>query len=199
MTEEKQLVEQDDYLKSGIHIGTKIRTKFMSRFIYKIRPDGLSILNVEQINKRLELAVKMLSNYETKDIIVVCRRENGFNAVKLFSKLTGIENIIGRYKPGTLTNVELEEFQEKKLILVCDPSPDRNVVRDASRIGVPVIALCDTNNNISNVDLVVACNNKGRKSLGLIFYILAREYMFAKKLIKSKKDFKHKIEDFVGE
>jgi len=199
MTQEKLLVEQDDYLKSGIHIGTKVRTKFMSKFIYKIRPDGLSILNVEQINKRLGLAAKMLSNYDPKEIIIACRRENGFNAVKLFTKITGIDNIIGRYGPGMLTNVDLEEFQEKKIILVCDPSPDRNIVRDASKIGVPVIALCDTNNNISNIDLVVACNNKGRKSLGLIFYILAREYMVAKKLIKSNKDFKYKIEDFVGE
>jgi small subunit ribosomal protein S2 len=198
MKEEKLWVDQDDYLKSGIHIGTKIKTKFMVNFIYKIRADGLSILNVDQINHRLGLMIKMISEYGPKDILVVCRRENGFNAVKLFSKLTGIDAFVGRYKPGILTNVELEDFQEKKLIIVCDPSPDRNVVTEASKAGIPVVALCDTNNNISNIDLVMPCNNKGRKSLGLIFYVLAKEYLDSRKLIKSK-DFKHKIEDFVGE
>jgi len=199
MAEENMLVPLDDYLKSGLHIGTKFRTAFMSRFIYKVRPDGLSILNLEEVNKRISLAAKMLSNYDPKDILIVCRRENGFNAVKLFSKITGIEAVSGRYKPGSLTNVELEEFIEKKLILVCDPIPDKNAVEDASKLGIPVIALCDTNNECANIDLVVACNNKGKKSLGLIFYIFAREYSLAKGLIKSEKDFKHNIDDFVGE
>ncbi len=193
------LVPLDDYLKSGLHIGTKFRTAFMAKFIYKVRPDGLSILNVESVDKRIGLAAKMLSEYDPKDVIIVCRRENGFTAVKLFSKITGIDAVAGRYKPGSLTNVELEEFLEKKLVLVCDPIPDKNAVADASKLGIPVIALCDSNNECKDVDLVVACNNKGKKSLGLIFYILAREYSLAKGLIKSEKDFKHNIDDFVGE
>lgn len=193
------LVPLDDYLKSGLHIGTKFRTKFMSKFIYKVRPDGLSILNVSSLDKRIGLAAKMLSEYDPSEVLIVCRRENGFAAAKLFSKITGIEAVAGRYRPGILTNVELEDFQEKKLILVCDPIPDKNAVLDASKLGIPVIALCDTNNECANVDLVVACNNKGKKSLGLVFYILAREYSLAKGMIKSEKDFKHSIDDFTGE
>ncbi len=199
MAEEKMLVPLDDYLKSGLHIGTKFRTKFMSKFIYKVRPDGLSILNVSSLDKRIGLAAKMLSEYDPSEVLIVCRRENGFAAAKLFSKITGIEAVAGRYRPGILTNVELEDFQEKKLILVCDPIPDKNAVLDASKLGIPVIALCDTNNECANVDLVVACNNKGKKSLGLVFYILAREYSLAKGMIKSEKDFKHSIDDFTGE
>ena len=199
MEEQKLLVQLEDYLKSGLHIGNKYRTKFMSNFIYKVRPDGLSILNVEEIDNRLRLAAKMISNYEPDEIVVICRRENGFKPAKQFSKLTGIDAITGRYRPGRLTNVELEDFTEKKLIIVCDPIPDKNAVTDASKLGIAVVGLCDSNNECKNVDLVVACNNKGKKSLGLVFYILAREYMLSKKLIKSEGEFKCSLEDFAEE
>lgn len=193
------LVPLDEYLKVGLHIGTKFRTKAMQGFIYKIRQDGLSVLNVQQINDRLLLAAKFLADYNPKDVLVVSRRENGWKAVELFGNLTGIRFFTGRYLPGILTNTQLEKFSEVKLILVTDPFPDKNLVEDASRIGVPVIALCDTNNEISNVDLVVPCNNKGKKSLGLIFYILAREFMKIKGMIKTDEEFPNKIEDFSPE
>jgi len=196
MEEQTLLVQLDDYLKSGLHIGNKFRTKFMSKFIYKIRPDGLSILDVESIDKRLSIASNLISKYNEKDIIVICRRENGFKPVKKFSELTGIECITGRYRPGRLTNVELEDFTEKKLLIVCDPIPDKNAVKDASNLGIPVIGLCDTNNECKNIDLVVACNNKGKKSLGLVFFILAREFLLRKNLIKTKEEFKYALEDF---
>jgi len=99
MTTEEQhsLVPQDEYLKVGLHIGTKFRTKAMMPFIYKVRPDGLSVLNVQKINERLELAGKLLSNYKPEDVLVVCRRENGWSAVEMFSKVTGIRSFTGRY------------------------------------------------------------------------------------------------------
>lgn len=193
------LVPLDEYLKVGLHIGTKFRTKAMQSFIYKVRQDGLSVLNVQQINDRLLLAVKFLAQYNPKDVLVVSRRENGWKAVELFGKLTGIRIATGRYLPGRLTNTKLEDFNEAKLILVTDPFPDKNLVDDAARIGVSVIALCDTNNEISNVDLVVPCNNKGKKSLGLVFYILAREYLKIKGAIKSNEEFTPKIDDFSPE
>ncbi len=199
MAEEQFLVPLEDYLKAGLHIGTKFRTKYMSKFIYKIRPDGLSVFNVEQINERLKMAANMLAKYDPKDIIVVCRRENGWKAVKKFSELTGIKSFIGRYPPGILTNANLEDFVEAKLILVADPWPDKNAVNDASKLGIPVIALCDTNNDAKNIDLVVPCNNKGKKSLAIIFYVLAKEFLKNKGIIKSDKDFKVKIEDFMAE
>lgn len=193
------LVPLDEYLKVGLHIGTKFRTKAMQAFIYKIRQDGLSVLNVQQINDRLLLAARFLADYNPKDVLVVSRRENGWKAVELFGNLTGIRYSTGRYLPGRLTNTKLEDFNEVKLILVTDPFPDKNLVDDAARIGIPVIALCDTNNEISNVDLVVPCNNKGKKSLGLVFYILAREYMKIKGIIKSDAEFTPKIDDFSPE
>jgi small subunit ribosomal protein S2 len=196
---EELLVPQDVYLKSGIHIGTKFRTKYMAPFIYKIRPDGLSIMNLEEIDRRLKIASKFLAQYNSEDIIVACRRENGWKAVNLFGKATGIRTFIGRYPPGTLTNPNLKTYTEAKLIFVVDPWPDKNIVDDAARVGIPVIALCDTNNQSNNVDFVVPCNNKGKKSLGLIFWILAREYLKSKGVIKSEEEFKYTLDEFSEE
>jgi len=197
MTEQKLLVPLDQYLKVGIHIGTKYKTKYMEPFIYKTRPDGLAVLNVQKINDRLGVAAKFLSQYDPEDLIVVCRRENGQKAAKMFSKSTGIKVIVGRYPPGILTNSELEDFIEVKLMLVTDPWPDKNAIKDAVRVGIPVIALCDTNNEANDIDLVIPCNNKGKKSLALLFWVLAKEYLKNKGKIKKDSDFKYKFEDFV--
>lgn len=196
---EQFIVPVDEYLKVGLHIGTKFRTKAMQPFIYKIRPDGLNVLNVQKINERLECAAKMLAQYEPQDMILVCRRENAWNAIELFSKVTGIRSFTKRYPPGILTNTGLDTFMETKLIFVGDPFPDRNAVEDAARVGIPVIALCDTNNELQNVDLVIPCNNKGKKSIGLIFWILAREYLKLRGIIKDYKEFTVKLDDFSPE
>ena len=195
MAEQEQLlVPLDDYLKVGIHIGTKYRTKYMEQFIYKVRNDGLSVLNVQSIDTRLKNAINLLNQFNPEDILVVCRRENGWKAVKAFSKAAGIRVFAGRYPPGILTNKDLKNFFETKLILVVDPWSEKNAIRDAIRVGVPVIGLCDTNNESNNLDLVVPCNNKGKKSLGLIFYILARDY-----LKHRKKQLKETLDDFTDE
>ena len=190
------LVPLDIYLKVGLHIGTKFRTKYMEPFIYRVRPDGLAVLNVQKIDKRIGIASRFLAQYNPEEILVICRRENGWKAAKLFSKLTGINVLTGRYPPGILTNTSLENFTETKIMLITDPWPDKNAISDAVRVGIPIIALCDTNNTSNNVDLVVPCNNKGRKSLGLIFWILTKEYLKNKGLIKKDNDLKVGMDDF---
>ncbi|MBI2141371.1 30S ribosomal protein S2 [Candidatus Woesearchaeota archaeon] len=200
MTEVEQfLVPQDSYLKAGIHIGTKFRTKYMSQFIYKTRPDGLSVLNLQKIDERIKLAANFLSKYKPEDIIIVGKRENSWKAIKAFNRCTGIRIFAGRYLPGILTNPALDRYIEAKLVMVTDPWPDRNVIDDAMIRGIPVIALCDTNNQANNIDLVVPCNNKGKKSLGLLFWILAREYLKSRGEVKSDEDFKAPLEDFTEE
>ena len=195
MAEEDFLVPLEQYLKVGLHIGTKFRTKYMAPFIYKVRPDGLAVLNIQEVNKRINMAAKMLARYDPQDIMIVCRRENGWDSVKLFSELTGIRAYAGRYPPGVLVNPDLKDFTEIKLLFVVDPWPDKNALKDANKIGIPVIALCDTNNTSNYVDLVVPCNNKGKKSLGLLFYILTKEYLKHKKL----GELKATVEDFSKE
>ncbi|MEK6809834.1 MAG: 30S ribosomal protein S2 [Nanoarchaeota archaeon] len=201
MAEEQEtlLLDSNEYLKSGIHIGTKFKNKYMANFIYKTRPDGLSVLNLKEIDRRLRLAVNLLSKYEAKDILVVSRRENGWKGLKRLHQLTGIRVITGRYPPGILTNTNLETFWEPKIIVVCDPWTDKNTVQDAAKMGIPVIGLCDTNNQANDVDLVVPCNNKGKKSVGLVFYVIAREYMRAKGLLRGDEEMPAKMEDFIEE
>lgn len=194
-----QLVPTDVYLRSGIHVGTKFKTKHMAKFIYKTRPDGLSVLDVESIDTRMRLAFNLLANYEPHEILVVSRRENGWKPVTLLSRMTGIQSFAGRYPPGILTNSNLENFIEAKIIVVVDAWADKNALDDALKIGIPVIALCDTNNQCNNVDLVVPCNNKGRKSLGLFFYLFAREYAIKRGLIKSEEDLQYKLEEFLDD
>ena len=194
-SDDQLLVPMNSYLKAGIHIGTKFKTNYMDNFIYKARPDGLFVLNLQKIDERLAMAAKFISRYEPQDIMVVCRRENGWKPVKLFGKLTGTEVGPGRYPPGIITNPALDNFMEIKLLLVADAWPDRNAVLDAKKMGVPVLALCDTNNQGNDIDFVVPCNNKGKKSLGLMFWVLAREYLKNRGL----GEFTATVEDFTEE
>lgn len=196
---ESFLVPQDTYLKAGIHIGTKFRTKYMEPFIYKTRPDGLSVLNIQKIDERIRVAVNFISQFEPEEILVVSRRENGWKAVKLAGKHLGCKVFAGRYPPGLLTNTMLEGFMEVKIMIITDAWPDRNALEDAAKVGIPVIGLCDTNNQPNNIDLVVPCNNKGKKSLGLFFYILTREYLKNRKLFTKEKEKELDIEDFMGD
>jgi small subunit ribosomal protein S2 len=199
MTEEKFLVPTDVYLKSGIHIGTKFKTKYMEKFIYKTRPDGLSVLNLQKVNERLGIAAKFLARYAPEDILIVGRRESAWKPISAFGKITGAKVYAGRYPPGILTNPKLDNYIEVKILLVVDVWPDRNVVMDAIKMGIPVIAFCDTNNQSNNIDFIIPGNNKGKKSLGLFFWILAREYLKAREIIKKDQDFKEKLEDFTEE
>ncbi|MFC1801161.1 30S ribosomal protein S2 [Nanoarchaeota archaeon] len=193
---ENFLLPTAQYLKSGIHIGTKFKTAYMKKFIYKTRPDGLSVLNLQQIDERIRIAVNLLAQYEPEDILVVSRRENGWTPVKMLKKFTDMKIVVGRYPPGMLTNPNLEIFIEPKIVLVTDAWPDRNAINDANAIGIPVIALCDTNNQSNYIDLVVPCNNKGKKALGLLFYLLTVGYLKKRGQIKKNEDLKATIEDF---
>lgn len=199
MTDENMLIPTEEYLKSGIHIGTKFRTKYMEKFIYKTRNDGLSVLNIQEIDNRVKLAAQLLAHYEPEDIIVVSRRENGWRPVRMFAKITECKHFPGRYPPGILTNPQLKDFIEGKIMVVTDVGPDKNAVKDALSIGLPIVALCDTNNTVNNIDFVIPCNNKGKKSLGLVFYLLAKHYMELKGLTNKSQAFEYTLDQFIEE
>src|SRR3989338_2586944 len=198
-TTENLLLDSNEYLKSGIHIGTKFKTRYMANFIYKTRPDGLSVLNLKKVDERIGMAANLLANYEPQDILIVSRRENGWKGLKQLHKLTNITVIPGRYPPGMLTNPNLEIFTEPKIIMVCDPWPDKNVVDDTAKVGIPLIALCDTNNQSNHIDLVVPCNNKGKKSVGLVFFLITREYLRKKGVLRTDEELSVPLDDFVEE
>ncbi|MDY6930833.1 MAG: 30S ribosomal protein S2 [Halobacteriota archaeon] len=188
------IIPDEDYLVAGMHIGTHQKTKDMKEFIYQVRPDGLYVLNVRLTDERIKIASKFLSKYKPSDILVVSARQYGFVPVEMFAKVTGAKNINGRFIPGTLTNPAYENYMEPEVVLVTDPIGDAQVVSEAQNVGVPVVALCDTNNLTSNIDLVIPTNNKGRKALATFYWLLAKEMMR-----EYGKEFNFKQEDFETE
>src|SRR3989338_742802 len=188
MTEEKN-ISREKYLLAGSHIGSTFKNKTMQRFVYKTRSDGLAVLNVGELDKRLQYATNMINN--SKRLLVVCRKEIGFDAVEKFCEIIGCKSGIGRFMPGTLTNPSYEDFYEPDLAIVVDPIADRQAIKESVNMRIPIIAICDTVHNTSYIDLVLPCNNKGKKAISLIFWALA-------KMIKASKgeEFTSTLEDF---
>jgi small subunit ribosomal protein S2 len=190
---EDLLVSKQDYLSAGIHIGMKSRTANMKKFIYKVREDGLAVLDLKMLDDRIKIAAKFLLN--TKKIMVVGRKSNAHKPIKKFAEVIGSDYVIGRFMPGTLTNPNYKKYTEPDVVLLTDPLSDYQALKEALDSRIPIVAFCDTFNETRNIDLVIPCNNKGRKSLALIFYLLAREILKN----RGQKEFDYKVEDFSGE
>ncbi|MEM4255585.1 MAG: 30S ribosomal protein S2 [Candidatus Norongarragalinales archaeon] len=190
------LVPQEKFLEAGAHIGTRNKNGAMAEFIYKVRDDGLHVLDLKKLNERLNAAAVLLASFDKSGVFVVSNKDNAAQPIEKFCSVAGFNALVGRFTPGRFTNPSREDFVEPKLVLVVDPSTDKQAVKEAFSVSVPVIALCDTNNNPSMVDLIVPTNNKGRKAIGLIFWILAREVLKARGEIKANEEFTEKQEEF---
>jgi len=177
-TQQKELlIPRDDYLKAGVHLGTRIKTVALKPFIYKIRPDGLCVIDLAKTDERIRIAAKMIARYDPPKVVVVSSRQYGFRCIEKFASLTGAVAISGRFIPGTFTNPKLPFYMEPELLLVTDSRADEQAITEAAEIGVPIIALCDTDNDASFVDLIIPVNNKGRKSLALVYWLLTRQVL----------------------
>ncbi|MCD4800173.1 MAG: 30S ribosomal protein S2 [Methanococcoides sp.] len=174
-TESTSLVPIDEYLAAGVHIGTQQKTQNMMKFVYRVRTDGLYVLDIQSTDDRIRYIAHFLSKYDPSRILVVSARQYGQYPATMFSKSVGAVSKVGRFIPGSLTNPVQEGFFEPDVVIVTDPAGDAQVIREAVNVGIPVVALCDTNNMTSNVDLVIPTNNKGRKALSLVYWLLARE------------------------
>ncbi|MGB9371020.1 MAG: 30S ribosomal protein S2 [Halobacteriota archaeon] len=174
-TEYKSLIPVDEYLAAGVHIGTQQKTEDMKRFVYRVRADGLYVLDVKATDERIRIAAKFLSKFDPARILVVSARQYGQFPATMFAKVTGAKSVVGRFIPGTLTNPEYRDFVEPDVVVVTDPIGDSQAVKEAVDVGVPVIAMCDTNNMTTHIDIVIPTNNKGRKALALIYWLLAKE------------------------
>jgi len=175
----------------------KLRTEDMREFIYKIRPDGLAVLNLGKINERIRIAAKFLARL--KKIIVAGKRTVVEGGIKKFAELIGAEAIVGRFLPGTLTNPSFKKYIEADVVFVIDPMVDHQIVEEAVKARVPVVAVCNTFNETRNVDLIIPANNKGKKALATLLWLLARQILKEREQIKSEKEFEYKIEDFEKE
>jgi small subunit ribosomal protein S2 len=174
-TEYESLIPVDEYLAAGVHIGTQQKTEDMKRFVYRVRADGLYVLDVKATDDRIKTAAKFLSKFEPARILVVSARQYGQFPATMFAKVIGAKSLVGRFIPGTLTNPEYRDFVEPDVVVVTDPIGDSQAVKEAVDIGVPVVAMCDTNNMTMHIDIVIPTNNKGRKALALIYWLLAQE------------------------
>lgn len=174
---EELLTTLDDYLAAGIHIGTQQKNADMKPYIYRVRADGLYVLDVKKTDERIRCAAKFLAKFKPDKILVVSRRQYGQRPIEEFARLTGAKAISGRFVPGTLTNPNLKSFTEPEVLVVTDPRGDEQALKEASNIGIPVLALCDTDNSMKGVDLVIPTNNKGKKALTIVYWLLAREVL----------------------
>ena len=190
------LVDEETYLTAGVHIGTQVKNKDMMKFVYKVRNDGLYILDIRQTDERIRLAAKLFAGYEPKDILVVAQRQYAQKPAAKFAEITGASVVAGRFIPGTLTNPSLPKYLEPRIIFANDPSADAQALREAVKSRIPVVALCDANNRTSYVDMVIPTNNKGRRALAFIYWLLAREVLKARGELKSDDEYKYTIDDF---
>ena len=198
-TEPAMMVSEETYMTSGVHIGTRQKTADIKEFIYKVRNDGLYIIDVKKTNERIKAAAKFLAKYDPSKILAVSVRQYGQKPVRKLGEATGIQVLDGRFQPGTLTNPNAKTFLEPEIILLTDPLADIQALHEAKNIGIPVLALCDTNNETKYIDYVIPTNNKGRRALALIYWLLARAILLERGKIKSDEEFTTTVEDFEAE
>lgn len=197
--ETEMLVPEETYMTSGVHIGTRQKTSDIKDFIYKVRNDGLYIIDVKKTDKGIRNAAKLLAKYDPSKVLAVSVRQYGQKPIKKLGKHTGMQVLEGRFRPGILTNPNSKDFFEPEIILLTDPLADIQALHEAENIGIPVIALCDTNNETRYVDLVIPTNNKGRRALALIYWLLTKEILREQGKIKSDEEFTATVEDFEAE
>ena len=192
----ESLVPEDTYLSCGIHIGTQQKNADMKEFIYRVRNDGLFVLDVKKTDERIRAAAKLVAKYPAEKVLFVSARQYGQKPIRMLAKQIGAIAMAGRFMPGTMTNPNTSQFMEPELIVLVDPAGDAQAMREALNIGIPIIALADTNNETRNVDVVIPTNNKGRRSLALVYWILTREILKAQGKIGSDSDFTLSVDDF---
>lgn len=193
------LLDKEDYLSAGVNIGMRRKVKDMEPYIFRVKKNKLSIIDLEQTDEKIAEAGEFLSQFEPEDVLVVSRKESGQKPVVTFSELTGARTIYGRFMPGTLTNPEMKSFIEPEVVVVTDPSEDQQAVREAKQANIPVVGICDTANTLGDIDVVIPANNKGTRSLAVIYYLLTREYLKHRGVLESDEEFAYGIDDFEAE
>ncbi len=190
------LISRQSYLASGLYIGTKQKARDMKEFIFEIRPDGVALFNLKKTDERIRTAVKVLSR--SKNLLVTSRKRIAFDALGMFSKLSGANVVTGRFMPGTLTNPQYDKFFEADMVFVVDPMTDYRVVDEAVKARIPVMAVCNSFNETKNIDYVIPANNSSRRSIATLFWIFGRELMKSKGEIGNDREYKYDARDFEG-
>ena len=195
--EQKQL-----YLSCGIHIGTKLLTGDARRFIYRQTNYGLYVIDLTQTDERLKIAAKFLSKFveEGSDKVIVSSvRRYGKEPVRQFCKALGCRAVTTRFIPGSLTNPQIDTYvKDASVVVIVDPHADKVILREAYLARIPVVSFFDTDDTLTGIDLAVPANNRGKKALGLAFWLLARKIMMHLGKISSEDEFPYTLEEFTS-
>jgi len=177
-------------LSTGIRVGTEVKTKFMIPYIIQANPEGLYLFDLDITLNRIQTAARFIKKFDIEKVIVYSGRVYATTPIEKFCELTGAKKMLGRFMPGTLTNPSLPYYSEPLLIIISDPQVDAQAVTEATNAGIPVIGIANTDNVTSELDLVIPANNRGRKALATVYWLLARE------ILQDSKTMKYEIEDF---
>ena len=175
MAEEASLLLPfETYEENAVNIGTQQKSADMARFIDTVRDDGLYLLDVNMTDSRIRTTAEFLNKFEAPRIMVVSARQYGQRPARKFAEAVGAHSAVGRFIPGSLTNPALRSYVEPDILFVTDPAADQQALKEAVNTGLPVVGIVDANNNLRNVDIAVPANNKGRRSLALVYWLVAR-------------------------
>lgn len=183
-------------LSTGIRVGTTVKTTFMQPFITKASPEGLYMIDLDKTISRINTAAKFINRVEFDKILVCSGREYATTPIERFCEMIGTRKMLGRFMPGSLTNPSLPFYTEPKLVIITDPQVDSQAIIEATNAGVPVVGISNTDNVTSKIDVVIPANNRGRKSLATVFWLLAREILIQKGQLKETDPMKYEIDDF---
>jgi len=174
------LIDRETYETNAVHIGTQQKSADMAQFIQEVRSDGLYLIDIGITDSRIRSIAQFITKYNPANVMVVSARQYGQRPARLFAEAIGANASVGRFIPGSLTNPVLRSYVEPDVLFVTDPAADQQALKEAVNSGLPIVGICDANNNLRNVDLALPANNKGRRSLALLYWLLAREVLKAR-------------------
>ena len=183
-------------LATGIRVGTQIKTKFMKSFITKASPEGLYMLNIDITLERIKTAAKFINRVGTDKLIVCTGRRYAETPIEKFCEMLDSKKLLGRFMPGTLTNPSLPYYIEPKLVLISDPQVDEQAITEETNAGIPIIGIANTDNITSKLDVIIPANNRGRKALATVYWLLVRQILIERGELKEDESMKYEIDDF---
>jgi small subunit ribosomal protein S2 len=183
-------------LATGIRVGTQVKTKFMVPFITKASPEGLYMLDLDITLEKIKTVAKFINRLGTDNLIVCSGRQYAETPIEKFCEMLGAKKLLGRFMPGTLTNPSLPYYIEPKLVFISDPQVDEQAIIEATNAGIPIVGIANTDNLTSNLDVIIPANNRGRKALATVYWLLVRQILIEKGELKENESMKYQIDDF---